>query len=287
MTTYSTLIAPSDLRPHLGDANWAVVDCRFSLADPAHGRCAYLDAHLPGAIYAHLDEDLSGRIVPGRTGRHPLPDVDTFAQTLSGWGIGAGVQVVAYDDAGGAIAARLWWMLRWLGHEAVAVLDGGWPRWVEEGNPVEHGETRRPPRAFKPHPNPALLADVAEVEAMREDPAFRLLDARAASRYRGEHEPIDPVAGHIPGALSAPFGETLDEKGHFRSKDEIKQRFEDVLGEASPARAVVYCGSGVTAAHDLLAMAHVGLEGARLYPGSWSEWITDAARPVAQGDDAG
>lgn len=281
----TTLCAPSDLAAHLDDPAWAVVDCRFSLNDVDRGRRDYLAGHVPGAVYAHLDDDLSGPVERGRTGRHPLPDPDAFARTLSRWGIGPGVQVVAYDDAGGAIAARLWWMLRWVGHDAVAVLDGGWPRWVREGHPTRSGTEDRPPRTFEPRLRPDLVADAAEVDRLRQDSTARLLDARAGARFRGEVEPIDPVAGHIPGALSAPHEANLDVTGCFLPAEALRAYYEALRRGAPAERVVSYCGSGVTAAHNLLAMAHAGLEGARLYPGSWSEWITDPARPVATGDD--
>ncbi len=279
--TYTTLIQPSDLAAHLGDPGWAVVDVRFSLDDPARGRRAYAEAHIPGATYAHLDEDLSGPVRPGVTGRHPLPTPEAFAATLGRLGIGNTTQVVAYDDAGGAIAARLWWMLRWLGHDAVAVLDGGFPAWQAGGYAVRGGEEVPAPARFVPHPRPALLADVEDI--VRRAPGVRLLDARAAERYRGEVEPIDPVAGHIPGALSAPFRENLDDRGRFLPPDVLRRRFERLLGGAPQADVICYCGSGVTAAHNLLALAHAGFAGARLYPGSWSHWITDPERPVATG----
>jgi len=187
---------------------------------------------------------------------------------------------VAYDDAGGAMAARLWWMLRWLGHEAVAVLDGGWPAWRSEGGAEQSGIETRPARTFSPNPQPHLLVEVDQVEQIRTDPAFHLIDSRGADRYRGENETIDPVAGHIPGAVSGPFAKNLDKEGRFQSQAALKARFQDLLGDASPESAVFYCGSGVTAAHNLLAMAHAGLGDGRLYAGSWSEWITDPTRPV-------
>lgn len=278
---FTTLLAPADLRPFLDDPDWAVIDCRFALDDPARGRLAYLDAHLPGALYAHLDDDLSGTVVPGRTGRHPLPAIEAFTATLTAWGIDDRVQVVAYDDAGGAFAARLWWMLRWLGHDAVAVLDGGWPRWVRAGYPTESGHAVRAPRPFAPRPRASMTVDADAVRRLHHEPSARLLDARAAARYRGEVEPIDPVAGHIPGALSAPYAENLDAEGCFLPPPVLRRRFDALLGDAAPEDVVSYCGSGVTAAHNLLALAHAGLDGARLYPGSWSEWITDPKRPVA------
>jgi len=280
---FTTLIDPETLQAHLEDPDWVVVDCRFSLSDPAHGRRAYQEAHIPGAVYAHLDEDLSGPIVAGRTGRHPLPDPDWLARKLSAWGIDHRTQVVAYDDAGGAFAARLWWLLGWLGHDAVAVLDGGWPRWVREGRPVRGGIETRPSRTFVARIRPERVVSADEVLQHLHDPCWRLLDARAPERYRGEQEPIDPVAGHIPGAVNAPFAENLTPEGTFRLPEQLRQRFEALLGDVPPERVICYCGSGVTAAHNLLAMAHAGLPGARLYAGSWSEWITDPRRPVARG----
>ena len=280
---YQTLISAETLKENLDRKDWAVVDCRFWLAEPERGERDYRRAHIPGAVYAHLDRHLSAPVIAGRTGRHPLPEAATFARTLSGWGIGAGVQVVAYDDSDGAIAARLWWMLRWLGHNAVAVLDGGWAGWQAKGYPARSGEERRPPRPFTPRPRPELLASVAEVEALRTNSTACLLDARNADRYRGENETIDPVAGHIPGAISAPYVENLTAEGHFRPAAELRARFAALLGDTPPQRTVVYCGSGVTAAHNLLAMLHAGLGEARLYAGSWSEWITDPSRPVATG----
>jgi thiosulfate/3-mercaptopyruvate sulfurtransferase len=204
---YATLISTAELSQHLAGPNWVVVDCRFALADVEQGRRNYQEAHIAGAVYAHLDDDLSGPVIPGRTGRHPLPEVNTFAQTLSNWGIDGRVQVVAYDDAGGGMAARLWWMLRWLSHEAVAVLDGGWPVWHSEGRAERSGsETRPARRTFSPNLQAPLLVEVDEVEHIRTDPAFRLIDSRSADRYRGENETIDAVAGHIPGAICAPSG---------------------------------------------------------------------------------
>jgi thiosulfate/3-mercaptopyruvate sulfurtransferase len=281
---FTTLIDTAKLAGHLDDPAWAIVDGRFSLADPDYGEREYLARHIPGAVFAHLDRDLAGPVVPGRTGRHPLPDVATFGRTLGGWGIGAGVQVVAYDDLGGAFAARLWWLLRWLGHAEVAVLSGGWPRWLAEDRPVRAGRESRSPRTFVPRPRPELVVDAAEVDDIRLDPAWRLLDARAADRFAGRNETIDPVAGHIPGAASAPFAENLAADGRFLSPGDLRARYAGLLGGIPPERTVATCGSGVTAAHLLLALAYAGLGEARLYAGSWSEWITDPDRPVATED---
>lgn len=277
---YTTLISTAELNQHLTRPDWAVIDCRFVLTDTENGRQAYRQTHIAGAVYAHLDEDLSGPIIRGQTGRHPLPEIETLVQTLSNWGIDAGVQVVAYDDSGGAIAARPWWLLRWLGHQAVAVLDGGWQRWQAEERPIRSGVETRPARNFTPQPQPHLLADAAEVLKIRTDPTFRLLDSRSADRYRGQNETLDPVAGHIPGAICTPYAENLGPDGRFLPMETLRSRFQISLGDVPAERAIFYCGSGVTAAHNVLALAHAGLGQARLYAGSWSEWITDPNRPV-------
>jgi thiosulfate/3-mercaptopyruvate sulfurtransferase len=278
---YKTLISTKELRDNLNDPNWAILDCRFVLTDTDRGRRDYQQGHIPGALYAHLDDDLSGPIVPGKTSRHPLPEVEIFAKTLSDWGVDRTVQVVAYDAAGGAIAARLWWMVRWLGHEAVAVLDGGWPRWLAEEQPVSREPVSRPARVFRPRPAGELLVDADEVQSICANDNYRLFDARSADRYRGENETLDPVAGHIPGAISLPFAGNLGADGRFLPAETLQARYQDQVGQVPPERTVFYCGSGVTAAHNILAMAHAGLGDARLYAGSWSEWITDPGRPVS------
>lgn len=282
--TWRTVVPVDAVVPHVADPAWVVVDCRFSLAEPERGEHNYIYRRVRGAVYAHLDRDLSGPVVPGRTGRHPLPEPDALAATLGRWGIGAGTQVVAYDDAGGAFAARLWWLLRWLGHDAVAVLDGGWPAWLAAGGPTAAGAESRAPTVFAPRLRPGLVVDAAAVDAIRTDQRRRLLDARGADRYRGENETIDPVAGHIAGAVSAPFAANLGPDGRFKPVGELRARYDALLADVPPEGAVVYCGSGVTAAHDILAMAHAGLEGAKLYAGSWSEWITDPRRVIEIGD---
>lgn len=279
---YTTVISASELLDHLETPDWAIIDCRFTLSDPKKGRKDYREAHIPGAVYAHLDEDLCGRIVPGKTGRHPLPSMEEFSHRLSKWGTDANVQVVAYDDVGGALAAaRLWWMLRWVGHNQVAVLDGGWTWWQKEDLPVKSGTELRTPRIFVPHHQTGLIADTESVDRMRKDPEALILDSRTTDRYRGENETIDPVAGHIPGAKSAPYPENLDNEDKFLSEETLRQRFEQKLGDIPAERTAFYCGSGVTAAHNVLAVAHAGLGTAKLYPGSWSKWITDPNRPVA------
>lgn len=282
MVAYTTLISATDLAQHLDDQTWLIVDCRFSLADTERGRRDYRESHIPGAIYAHLNEDLSGPVVTGRTGRHPLPDPDAFARTLGGWGVGDDIQVVAYDDSTGGIAARLWWMLRWLGHDAVAVLDGGWLYWSKNGLPAQGGAESPTKRIFTARPRAHFVVDTAVVEAMLESRPAMLFDSRAADRYRGENETIDPVAGHIPGAISVPYEDNVGPDGLFLPKEILKDRFEVLMAGIPSEQAAFYCGSGVTAAQNLLAMAHAGLGNGRLYAGSWSEWIADPTRPIVQ-----
>ena len=280
---YTTLVSVDQLRQRTDDSKWAIIDCRFSLDNAERGRRDYLKSHIPGAVYAHLNEDLCAPIIPGKTGRHPLPSVEESSRRLSTWGVGSGVQVVVYDDSGGSIAARLWWMLRWLGHDSVAMLDGGWPHWQRAGHPVREGVETRAPCLFEPRPRPELLISTEEVMSRLGDPDWRLVDSRAPERYRGEVEPIDPVAGHIPGAGNAPHPQVVGPDGLYLSPDTLRARFKEVMGDVPPRRTVFYCGSGVTGANNLLALAHAGLGDGRLYVGSWSEWITDPDRPVATG----
>ncbi len=281
---HTTLISPSVLADHIADPQWVIVDCRFSLNDSERGRRDYTQGHIPHAVYAHLNEDLSDEIVPDQTGRHPLPSIEKLTRIVSNWGINSSVQVVAYDDSGGAMAARLWWLLKWLGHEAVAVLDGGWQQWQKEDYPITNHRETSQPRTFTPHVHQEFVYNASDVLNILNNPNFLLLDARAPERYRGEQEPIDPVGGHIPGALCAPYTDNLDREGRFLSAEELQSRFQGLLKDIPPAQTIFYCGSGVTAAHNLLALAHAGLGAGRLYAGSWSEWITDPGRPIAKGD---
>lgn len=274
---FNSLIEAQDLYLIVNDSDTVVVDCRFSLQDTEAGRKAYLESHIPGAVYAHLDEDLSGMLVAGTTGRHPLPDVAHCEQLFSKWGIDAAVQVVVYDDQGAAFASRLWWMLRWLGHDKVAVLNGGWKSWKQKQLPVSQSIQFKNPRLFVPVLQEDLTVTAEQLVANLSAAEFQVVDSRAPERYSGEVEPIDPVAGHIPGAHNFPFGENLDQDGRFHSSEALRARFRP-LGNA--ASTVFYCGSGVTACHNVLAWCHAGLGMPRLYPGSWSEWITDDSRPV-------
>jgi thiosulfate/3-mercaptopyruvate sulfurtransferase len=282
---YTTLISAPDLIANISQPNWAIIDCRFSLADPDLGRQNYMEAHIPGAVYAHLDEDLCSPWIKGETGRHPLPDIEAFTEKVGDWGINSSSKVIAYDDAGGSMAAaRLWWLMRWLGHYSVAVLDGGWQSWLNTGEPVTSGQEERSSSMFIPRIKQRRLIETSEILARLQDPDFRLLDSRDETRYKGEFEPIDPVAGHIPGALSFPHQEVLDEQGKFLPSEVLRQLFQPLLGDIPAKDTAFYCGSGVTSAQNVLAMAYAGLGDARLYAGSWSEWITDPERPIATSD---
>lgn len=282
---HTTLIDVQTLHLHLQDPDWRVIDARFSLADAGQGAREYAEGHVPGAVYAHLDDDLSGPIIPGETGRHPLPSTERAAVVFSRMGIDENVQVVVYDGAGGSVAARVWWMLRWLGHDAVAVVDGGWPAWIGADLPVTREVPEVRPRTFTANVQAHMVTDVYGVDRYRKDAEWVILDARTPERFRGEMEPIDPVAGHIPGARCATFDANLGEDGCFRSPEELRRRFERLLGDMPADRAVNYCGSGVSACHNLLAIAHAGLGDAVLYPGSWSEWVTDEDRPIGVGEE--
>jgi thiosulfate/3-mercaptopyruvate sulfurtransferase len=276
------LVTTQELAEHLGDPEWIVFDTRHDLMDPAKGRKAYEADHVPGAYFLDMDHDLSGAKTGGN-GRHPLPVLADFAAMIEARGVTPGRQVVAYDDIGGGFAVRLWWMLRWLGHDRVALLDGGYPRWVAEGMPVA---TQAPPLrkgAFQPRPRLGATADVNYVERFREDTKVKLIDARAPERYAGEQETIDPVAGHVPGAVNRFWKANLQADGRFKQAAQLRGEFAQLLGNAEPSHVVHMCGSGVTACHNLFAMQLAGLDPGRLYAGSWSEWCAQPARAVARG----
>lgn len=280
----SPLVAARTLLAQSPDPDLRLFDCRFSLADPGQGRRAYLEGHLPGAFYAHLDEHLSSPIGP-LTGRHPLPDPARLGAWLGGCGVTPRTLVAVYDDVGGAFAARLWWLLRWIGHARVALLDGGLQAWIAAGGDLVREAPRTVPAALIPRPDDtrwigteALVAELAAGRAT-------VVDARAPERFRGEQEPIDPVAGHIPGAINLPLAGNLGADGRFLDPAALRARFVRAIGAAPPARIVHSCGSGVNACHNLLAMEVAGLQGARLYAGSWSEWIRSPERAVAVGAD--
>lgn len=279
---YTTLISVADLSKHIFDPSWIVLDCRHDLGNPDAGRRAFEEGHLPNAQFAHLDTELAGEKVGADNvfrGRHPLPDRASFIATLQRWGINETSQVVAYDAQGGMFAARLWWMLRWVGHESVAVLDGGLPAWLAEGMWLS---TEAAPRVLGTLTDrPALVSTVSVDYIMNTLPDQKrtIVDARAPDRFRGENETIDPVGGHIPGAKNRFFKENLQIDGRFKSAEQLRSEFNALI--AQPSSAIMQCGSGVTACHNLLALEIAGLSGAALYPGSWSEWCADPARPVA------
>lgn len=276
----TTLVSSALLADRLGDPLWRVFDCRHLLNDPAAGRAAYARSHLPGAFFLHLDEDLSGP-TNGRNGRHPLPDPLLLAAKLGAAGVSAETRVVAYDDSGGMFAARLWWLLRWLGHTRVAVLDGGIDQWVGEGRAVSTDVPTSTPAILKVDLRDGVVSSddvLAGLDAQR----FRVIDARSPDRFRGENETLDAVGGHIPGAINRFFRDNLDASGHFRPAIDLRREFLALLAGIDPAQVVMSRGSGVTACHNLLAMEIAGLPGARLYAGSWSEWCSDPTRPVAR-----
>ena len=283
MAPSGTLVSTEELAAHLEDPDWVVIDCRFTLTEPEAGRAAYARSHIPGARYAHLDDDLSSPKT-ATSGRHPLPDPARLAAKLGQWGVGEKTQVVVYDDSFGSIAVRLWWLLRWLGHDAVALLDGGLPKWKKEGRPMTEQLPGIVPAIFTARPSRDMWVDTpAVLEALDRKQAL-IIDARADIRFSGDIEPIDPVAGHIPGAVNLPFEDNLDMGGTFLPAEELRELYQGLLHGKPPESVIHMCGSGVTTCHNLLAMEIAGLSGGKLYPGSWSEWITDPARPVATGE---
>ena len=281
---WTTIVDPASLAAALGQPGLMPVDCRHALADADAGERAWRASHLPGAGHAHLDRDLSDHDKPASLGRHPLPDAAGFNRTLARLGISPASQVVAYDAGDGSMAAaRLWWLLRLMGHQRVAVLDGGVAGWQALGLPMETSAPAIVPGHYEGAFDAARIVLAHEVAARLGESAGWLLDARAPERFRGEVEPLDPVAGHIPGAVNRPVSANLRE-GRLRSPDQLRAQFLSLIGARAPADVVLSCGSGVTACHNLLAMAHAGLDGARVYAGSWSGWVSDPARPVARGD---
>jgi thiosulfate/3-mercaptopyruvate sulfurtransferase len=277
-----TLVSTKQLAAHLTDPNWVIADCRYNLTDESWGEAQYRAAHIPGALYASLGRDLSGP-ADSRSGRHPLPGHDAMAETFGRFGVSPEAQVVAYDQDTGMYASRFWWMLRYMGHDAVAVLDGGFAKWVREGRPTQEGVEGREPVAFGGKPRPALRLTANQVWARLGDPTLTLVDARAPARYAGTEEPLDRVAGHIPGARNHFFQWNLGPEGTFLSPAVLREKFSALLGSTPPEQVALYCGSGVTACHNILAMERAGLTGMKLFPGSWSEWSADPDKPVETG----
>jgi thiosulfate/3-mercaptopyruvate sulfurtransferase len=280
---YTTLISTKDLAARIEDPAFVVCDVRHDLGQPeTWGEAQYRRAHIPGARFVYMDRDLSAP-KSGANGRHPLPSVEACAALFRRLGIDRSKQVVTYDQGPGTYAARMWWMLRWLGHEAVAVLDGGFAVWEREGRAVTTAAPLVMPASFVAHPTVPSV-DVAQVAANLSSPSMLLVDARGRERFRGDVEPIDKVAGHIPGSINRPYTDNMTADGHFKPATELRADFAALIGKRAPTDVVHSCGSGVTACHNLLAMEHAGLGGTRLYAGSWSEWSADPARPIARGD---
>ena len=278
---YKTIISAADLFDNLDHPDIAIMDCRFYIPEPDRGYQDYLAGHIPGSLYLNLDQDLSGEIIPGITGRHPLPEVEVFTERLSGWGIDRSTQVIAYDNMGGALAARLWWMLRWLGHDQAAVMDGGWNAWLKAKYSQESTVQSREPKEFIAKVNPEYIADLTFVDEIRLDPDYLLVDARSAERYWGLKETIDVKAGHIPGAVTAPYLENMTEDECFLPVEQLMERYQDLLDGIPAENVILYCGSGVTSVHSMISMVMAGFDMPKLYPGSWSEWSADPDRPIA------
>ena len=278
----NTLISTNELADHLNDLNWVVIDCRFDLADKEWGAEEYAQLHIPGAVYAHMEKDICGPITP-TSGRHPLPDGKVFIAAMQRLGVNNDSQVVVYDATGGGMAGRLWWQLKFYGHEKVVLLNGGFPKWLTEGRDTAEGVESNPSGDFTGTPNERMMVTTDEVTAMLGSKINAIIDARAPERFRGEVEPIDTVAGRIPGALNRFYNDNLDKNGQFLPTDALRKAFETLLGDLKPQDAVAYCGSGTTACHNLVAMAYAGLPMPRLYVGSWSEWIRDTMRTVGKG----
>ncbi|TYP61653.1 sulfurtransferase [Stutzerimonas stutzeri] len=276
------LIDPAELTARRSEPNLCILDCRFALEDADQGRRSYEQSHIPGARFLDLEKDLSGPVVRGQTGRHPLPQPEHLIARLRAAGLNNDSEVVLYDDGPGAFAARAWWLLAWLGKRSgVYLLDGGFKAWCEAGGLVTEELADRQPGQFDGTPDEDLLFSAQQLTERLGQPGLTLIDARALPRFLGELEPIDPVAGHIPGARCVPFSENLDATGHFLSPDQLRSRFDRLLTNQPAATVVAYCGSGVTACHNLFALCLAGYPLAKLYPGSWSEWITDPGRPMA------
>jgi thiosulfate/3-mercaptopyruvate sulfurtransferase len=276
---HTTIIQADTLKQTLPNADWLILDCRFLLADTSYGEKAYHQGHIPNAFYLHLDHDLSSPITP-TTGRHPLPDVAQLTAKLQGLGLNQHTQVVVYDDSNGTMAGRAWWLLRWMGHNAVALLDGGYPAWLQQNGDVQTATPALPQAGdFQARLQTAFTV---EADDLLNNPALQVIDARAAERYRGEIEPTDPIAGRIPNAINRPLTGNLH-NGLFKSPEQLRHEWQAIIGERDLTTLVHSCGSGVTACHNQLAMEIAGITGSKLYAGSWSEWIRDPNRPITRG----
>ena len=280
MKNFETFISCEDLFNLYKSEDLIIIDCRFDLSNPSWGYQDYLKSHIPNALYAHLDNDLSKKVTQ-ETGRHPLPDLEKMEETFSKWGIDSKKQVVVYDSASGSFAARLWWMLHYLGHSKVAILNGGLQTWIGLGYPVESGNViNKTTSIFTGKPNNSMLISTSEMENLINDKNFTIIDARSPERYSGQSEPIDKIAGRIPNSINFFHQENLDESGYLLSKNELKQKYNLLLEEKTADNVVVYCGSGVTSCMNVAVMKHIGLSTPKLYLGSWSEWIRDLNHPI-------
>ena len=283
LMSFTTLVSTAELAANLDNPDWVIFDCRFTLTDATAGRESYHECHIPGAIYAHLDDDLAAP-VDATSGRHPLPDVDVLSAKLGQWGVDQKTQVVVYDDAFGAMACRMWWLLRWLGHDNVALLDGVYPKWCREKRPTDKTPAKTQARRFVANVQAELVVEADFVMAHLANKTGPLIDARPDVRFTGEVEPIDKVAGHIPGATNRPFDDNLNIGGDFLPIVELKEEFSSYTTHKDPSKIIHMCGSGVTACHNILAMEHIGIKGTRLFVGSWSQWITDPDRNTTVGE---
>jgi thiosulfate/3-mercaptopyruvate sulfurtransferase len=280
---FTTLVSTEELASHLDSPDWVVIDCRFTLTDTEAGMRSYTEGHIPGACYAHLDNDLSSP-VSEKTGRHPLPDPTVLAKKLGDWGINNSKQVVVYDDTFGAMAVRMWWLLKWMGHDNVALLDGVYPKWLRENRPISKEHHDVVAVTFEANIRHELVVSADELQQQLDNNTCVLIDARSEERFSGEIEPLDKVAGHIPGAVNRPYDDNLAISGELMTADELHEEYDDVLNGKSSEEVIHMCGSGVTACHNVLAMEAAGMTGSRLYVGSWSDWITDASRAIATGE---
>lgn len=280
---FTTLISAEQLAQHLNDPEWIIFDCRFTLSDDMAGYRAYLKGHIPGARYAHLNNDLSSEVM-ACTGRHPLPDINMLSRKLGEWGVDENKQIVVYDDSFGSMACRMWWLLRWLGHESVALLDGGVQRWTKQIQTLETDLPVCQPAVFTPHADDRMWVNADDVEKAMLNRDCLIIDARSEERFSGEREMLDKIGGHVPGSINYPFEDNLDMDSTYLPAGELRAAYLELLDGAAPENVIHMCGSGVTACHSLIAMEHAGLKGAKLYPGSWSHWITDPGRPVETGE---
>lgn len=276
---FSTLIQVDELAANLDNPSFVIFDCRHELGNPSYGKQVYAESHVRNAHIASVDNDLAA-MPNGSNGRHPLPDIQSFTAWLGAMGVTDTTQVVGYDNAAGVYASRLWWMLRWLGHDRAAVLDGGWAAWTEAGQPVTREIPEPVAAQFTAKPRD-INVDASYVLANLETPDMLVVDARSNDRFHGQNETMDPVGGHIPGAVNRLFKTNVDDRGFFRAPGELRSEFTDLIGDTPVGNVVHQCGSGVSACHNLFAMEVAGLSGSRLYPGSWSEWVADPTRPVA------